>query len=108
MAEAETTEDIDRIGYIYDRLNEIGAYDAPSRAASILAGLGFSEAAQNAARSRLSRAAGARAWLLPPCCFRQPNVLLLDEPTNHLDFESHGVAGKFSDALSRNADHHQP
>ena len=38
LAESESTEDIDRIGYIYDRLNEIGAYDAPSRAASILAG----------------------------------------------------------------------
>ena len=46
MKEAETTEDMDRIGYIYDRLNEIGAYDAPSRAATILAGLGFSEHAQ--------------------------------------------------------------
>lgn len=38
MLESETTEDIDRIGYIYERLNEIGAYDAPSRAAAILAG----------------------------------------------------------------------
>src|SRR5579872_6217146 len=41
LQEAETTEDIDRIGYIYDRLTEINAYEAPSRAASILSGLGF-------------------------------------------------------------------
>src|SRR5882672_1152905 len=46
MQEAETTVDIDRIGYIYERLSEINAYEAPSRAASILAGLGFNEAAQ--------------------------------------------------------------
>jgi len=33
------SEDPERMSYIYDRLNEISAYDAPSRAASILAGL---------------------------------------------------------------------
>ena len=54
MKEAETTEDLDRIGYIYERLNEISAYDAPSRAASILSGLGFSEAAQGSPISSFS------------------------------------------------------
>jgi len=87
MAEAETTDDMDRIGYIYDRLNEIGAYDAPSRAASILAGLGFSEDAQNQPISSFSGGWRARV-ALAGVLFQQPNVLLLDEPTNHLDFES--------------------
>ncbi|MGE3624097.1 MAG: ATP-binding cassette domain-containing protein [Bdellovibrionales bacterium] len=87
MKEAETTEDMDRIGYIYDRLNEIGAYDAPSRAASILAGLGFSEHAQSCPISSFS--GGWRARIaLAAALFQQPNVLMLDEPTNHLDFES--------------------
>ncbi len=87
MKEAETTEDLDRIGYIYDRLNEIGAYDAPSRAAAILAGLGFSEAAQASPISSFSGGWRGRV-ALASVLFLQPNVLLLDEPTNHLDIES--------------------
>jgi ATP-binding cassette, subfamily F, member 3 len=87
LQEAETVEDPDRMAYIYDRLNEIGAYDAPSRAASILAGLGFSEVAQGEPISSFSGGWRARV-ALAVVLFRQPNVLLLDEPTNHLDFES--------------------
>ena len=87
LQEAETTSDMNRIGDIYDRLNEIGAYDAPSRAATILAGLGFDESAQ--ARPISFYSGGWRARVaLAAVLFQQPNVLLLDEPTNHLDFES--------------------
>lgn len=87
LKEAENIEDMDRMGYVYDRLNEIGAYDAPSRAASILAGLGFSDVAQGEPISSFSGGWRARV-ALAVVLFSQPNVLLLDEPTNHLDFES--------------------
>ena len=87
LAEAETCEDADRIGYIYTRLDEIGAYDAPARAATILSGLGFNEEAQNAPISDFSGGWRMRV-ALAAVLFCQPNLLLLDEPTNHLDFEA--------------------
>ncbi|MEJ0063139.1 MAG: ABC-F family ATP-binding cassette domain-containing protein [Alphaproteobacteria bacterium] len=87
LAEAETATDPDRIGEIYERLNDIDAYEAPARAASILAGLGFDEAAQMLPITAYSGGWRARV-ALAAVLFKQPNVLLLDEPTNHLDFES--------------------
>jgi len=87
MKEAETVTDPDRMGYIYTRLEEISAYDAPSRAATILSGLGFNEDAQ--ARPISDFSGGWRMRVaLAATLFRQPNLLMLDEPTNHLDFEA--------------------
>jgi ATP-binding cassette subfamily F protein 3 len=87
LLEAETVTDPDRMGYIYDRLAEIDAYGAPSRAASILSGLGFNDSAQQRPISEFSGGWQARV-ALAAALFRQPNLLLLDEPTNHLDFEA--------------------
>ena len=87
MLEAETVEDPERMAYIYTRLDEIDAYDAPSRAASILAGLGFDADAQLRPISDFSGGWRMRV-ALAATLFRQPNLLMLDEPTNHLDFEA--------------------
>ena len=57
------------------------------RDATVLQGLGFSEADFDA-RPRRSPAAGRCASRSPSCCWAGPNLLLLDEPTNHLDLDA--------------------
>ena len=46
LSDAETETDAEKLSEIYERLLAIDAYSAPSRASSILAGLGFDDAAQ--------------------------------------------------------------
>ncbi len=87
MLETETALDPERMAYIYERLEEISAYDAPARAASILSGLGFNEEAQQRPISDFSGGWRMRV-ALAATLFRKPNLLMLDEPTNHLDFEA--------------------
>ncbi|HWK35623.1 ABC-F family ATP-binding cassette domain-containing protein [Sphingomonas sp.] len=87
MEESETSHDPDRLGEIHERLNAIDAHAAPSRAARILVGLGFDEAAQH--RPLDSFSGGWRMRVaLASLLFSQPDVLLLDEPSNHLDLEA--------------------
>jgi ATP-binding cassette subfamily F protein 3 len=86
MVERETATDPMRIAEIETRLVDIDAYSAPSRAARILAGLGFDEAAQNRAASEFSGGWRMRV-ALAAVLFVEPDLLLLDEPTNYLDLE---------------------
>ncbi|WP_034992563.1 ABC-F family ATP-binding cassette domain-containing protein [Beijerinckia mobilis] len=86
MAEAETASDPHRIAEIQTRLVDIDAHAAPARAAAILEGLGFDEAAQHRALSEFSGGWRMRV-ALAAVLFSQPDFLLLDEPTNYLDLE---------------------
>jgi ATP-binding cassette subfamily F protein 3 len=86
LHEAETA-DPTRLGEIHERLIAIGAESAPSRAAAILAGLGFDEPAQQRPVSEFSGGWRMRV-ALATALFANPDLLLLDEPTNHLDLEA--------------------
>jgi ATP-binding cassette subfamily F protein 3 len=87
LAEAEAPRDPARLAEVHERLLAIEADSAPSRAAAILAGLGFDAAAQ--ARPVGSFSGGWRMRVaLASVLFIQPDLLLLDEPTNHLDLEA--------------------
>ena len=86
LVEAETATDPHRIAEIQMRLADIDAHSAEARAATILAGLGFDEAAQ--ARPASSFSGGWRMRVaLASVLFAEPDLLLLDEPTNYLDLE---------------------
>ncbi len=80
------TAEPEAIGEIYARLSEIGADRAPSRAAEILSGLGFSHADLHRTMAEFSGGWRMRV-ALAAALFAEPDLLLLDEPTNYLDLE---------------------
>ena len=87
MAESDASDDPHHLAEIHERLIAIDAHAAPSRAARILVGLGFDEAAQH--RPLESFSGGWRMRVaLAALLFSQPDLLLLDEPSNHLDLEA--------------------
>ncbi len=87
LAEAETCHDGIRQAEIHARLDEIGASSAPSRAASILYGLGFDNEKQGRPCGEFSGGWRMRV-ALAGTLFSDPDLLILDEPSNHLDLEA--------------------
>ena len=85
MAEAETATG-ERMAEVQTRLTDIDAWSAEARAATILRGLGFTDA--ETARPCSDFSGGWRMRVaLAAVLFSQPDFLLLDEPTNYLDLE---------------------
>lgn len=73
-----------RLGEVQQLLVEMEADTAQSRAAALLAGLGFSETDQHRATRTFS--GGWRMRLsLARALFCKPDLLMLDEPSNNLD-----------------------
>lgn len=76
-----------RLSDIFERLEDLDADRAETKAAEILDGLGFTPSMQQTKTKDFSggwrmRIALARAL------FVKPTLLLLDEPTNHLDLDA--------------------
>lgn len=78
---------IDRMTFLYERLEIEGLANMDAEIESTLTGLGFSREDFNRPTSEFSGGWRMRVELAK-ILLRRPDVLLLDEPTNHLDIES--------------------
>jgi ATP-binding cassette subfamily F protein 3 len=86
LAEAVHEEGV-HLANLHARYEEIGGYQARARAQTLLAGLGFDEAAQSRTVAQFS--GGWRMRLnLARALMCRADLLLLDEPTNHLDLDA--------------------
>ena len=87
LERAERDHDSAQISLCHERLQEIDGYQAISRAARLLAGLGFDDAE---IRRPLNSFSGG--WImrlnLARALMCRSDLLLLDEPTNHLDLDA--------------------
>jgi ATP-binding cassette subfamily F protein 3 len=87
LAQAEVDQDSTQIAGCHERLQEIDGYQAESRAARLLAGLGFAE---GEIRRPMNSFSGG--WImrlnLARALMCRSDLLLLDEPTNHLDLDA--------------------
>ncbi|UCH39438.1 MAG: ATP-binding cassette domain-containing protein [Gammaproteobacteria bacterium] len=87
LLQAEREQNSMQIAACHERLQEIDGYQAESRAARLLAGLGFADAEMSEPLARFSGGWIMRLNLARALMCRS-DLLLLDEPTNHLDLDA--------------------
>jgi ATP-binding cassette subfamily F protein 3 len=87
MARAEAADDGIKLGELHARYAAMGGYDARSRAARLLHGLGFTSADEDRAIREFSGGWRVRLNVAQALMCRS-DLLLLDEPTNHLDLDA--------------------
>jgi ATP-binding cassette subfamily F protein 3 len=87
IAKAEAADDGLKLGELYAHYAALGGYDARSRAARLMRGLGFSSADETRAVSAFSGGWRVRLNVAQALMCRS-DLLLLDEPTNHLDLDA--------------------
>lgn len=86
-ARIAATEESEALASLYSDLEDLGGYQARSRAGEILYGLGF--APEQVEQPYRSFSGGWRIRLnLAQALMSPADLLLLDEPTNHLDLEA--------------------
>lgn len=87
IAAAEESDEGELIATLHTQMDTIGGYQIKTKAAELLAGLGFSEAGQQQSVSDFSGGWRMRLNLAQALLVRS-DLLLLDEPTNHLDLDT--------------------
>jgi ATP-binding cassette subfamily F protein 3 len=87
LAKAEANQEANSIGLCHVRLEEIDGYQAYSRAARLLSGLGFKDTDIENPLKQFSGGWVMRLNLARALMCRS-DLLLLDEPTNHLDLDA--------------------
>src|ERR1700733_11308272 len=87
LAAAEAADDGELLGELHGRYAGIRGYDAVSRAAQLMHGLGFDS--QDERRPVRAFSGGWRVRLnVAQALMCRSDLLLLDEPTNHLDLDA--------------------
>ncbi len=87
LATAEQSDDGHRVAELHAQLEVIGGYNARSRAARLMRGLGFKPNQEDMPVQQFSGGWRMRLNLAQALMCRS-DLLLLDEPTNHLDLDA--------------------